>query len=120
MVNPGTFRGSRCEFLNSEKPAYTAGVDGGYPADALALIQRRYFKRFPIDLPHEEEPTDEFIKAVDDDAADPEHEDLDDTLDGEALIAAMEEWVVRGKLIASRKAVRCLSASSSINIQHSH
>ncbi|KDR74719.1 hypothetical protein GALMADRAFT_48139, partial [Galerina marginata CBS 339.88] len=75
MVNPGAFRGSRKEFLMGEKPAYSAGVVGGYAADALAVIQRRYFKRYPVGLPHSEEPTDEHLAAVDDDSPDPEPEE---------------------------------------------
>ena len=72
MVNPGAFRGSRKEFLMSEKAAYSAGMAGGYGADALVLIQRRYFKRYPVDLPHHEEPTAEHLAAVDDEAPEPE------------------------------------------------
>ena len=51
MVNPGTFRGLRKEFLLGEKATYSEAVTGGYAADALANIQRRYFKRFPPELP---------------------------------------------------------------------
>ncbi|KAF9548608.1 hypothetical protein CPC08DRAFT_593621, partial [Agrocybe pediades] len=72
MVNPGAFQGSRREFLLSQKPYYSNAVVEGYAADAIAVIQRRYFKRYPIDLPHEEEPSPETLAIVDDDA--PEHE----------------------------------------------
>jgi hypothetical protein len=106
MVNPGSFRGSRKEFLNGEKDAYRTGVQGGYAADALANIQRRYFKRYPIDLPHDEEPPAEHLESINDDAPDdePEHpneEDLSPEEYAEAL-KAMEE---RRTLINRRRAV---------------
>ncbi|KDR65397.1 hypothetical protein GALMADRAFT_81901, partial [Galerina marginata CBS 339.88] len=72
MVNPGAFRGSRKEFLMGEKADYAAGVDGGYAADALGLIQRRFFKRYPIALSPAHEPTPEFLAAVNDNEPDPE------------------------------------------------
>jgi len=70
MVNPGVFQGSRKEFLLSERPSYSAAVAEGYAADALAMIQRRYFKRYPVELPHTLEPSPEFLAAVDDNSAD--------------------------------------------------
>ena len=72
MVNPGVFQGSRKEFLLGERASYSAAVAGGYAVDALALIQRRYFKRYPVELPHTLEPSPEFLAAVDDDAPDDE------------------------------------------------
>ena len=69
MVNPGTFQGSRKEFLLGERPSYSTGVARGYAADALALIQQRYFKQYPFDLPHTVKPSAELLAAVDDDAA---------------------------------------------------
>ncbi|KAF8157506.1 hypothetical protein BJ912DRAFT_866974 [Pholiota molesta] len=105
MVNPGAFCGSRKEFLMSEKAAYSAGVTGGYAAEALALIQRHYFKRYPIDLPHEEEPPAESLEAVDDDAADYERFAPDpDRLTQEEYANAMAEIAERRVLINFRKA----------------
>lgn len=72
MVNPGTFTGLRKAFLDSQQDVYAAAVKGKHVADTVADIQRRYFKRFPITLSHSEEPTTEFLDAVDDDAPDPE------------------------------------------------
>jgi len=43
MVNPGIFCGLQFIFLKGKKPAYKAGVDGGYAADGLAKIQGQYF-----------------------------------------------------------------------------
>jgi hypothetical protein len=48
-------------------------VAGGYLHDGIADIQRRYFKRFPIDYPHDQEPTPEMVASVDDDTPDSEY-----------------------------------------------
>ncbi|KAF8954792.1 hypothetical protein BDZ97DRAFT_1675759 [Flammula alnicola] len=105
MVNPGAFRGSRKEFLMNEKANYSAGVAGGYAAEALAIIQRRYFKRYPIDLPHDEEPAAGSLDAVDDDAPDPETCQPDpERLSMEEYAAAMAQIAERKKLVAYRKA----------------
>ena len=106
MVNPGAFIGSRKEFLSSQREAYSAAVAGGYAGDALAQIQRRYFKRYPIDLPHTDEPTPEFLARVDDDAPDPEIREPDkDELSPEEYATAKEELEQRQRLISFRKAV---------------
>ncbi|KAF9470378.1 hypothetical protein BDN70DRAFT_902157 [Pholiota conissans] len=106
MVNPGAFRGARKEFLMNEKANYSAAVAGGYAADALAQIQRRYFKRFPIDLPHDEEPSPETLNSIDDDAADPEPE-IDEPnpqrLTIEEFAAAMQHIEDRKKLLNFHK-----------------
>ncbi|PPQ92927.1 hypothetical protein CVT25_006688 [Psilocybe cyanescens] len=72
MVNKGAFQGSRREFLLGEKLAYTLAVSEGCIPEALSLIQRRYFKRYPADLPHEQEPSAEHLASVDNGAPDPE------------------------------------------------
>lgn len=72
MVNPGSFIGKRKEFLDSQKELYAAAVQDKHVADTVADIQRRYFKRFPLTLPHNQDPTQEFLDSVDDDAPDPE------------------------------------------------
>lgn len=105
MVHPGAFRGSRKEFLTGEKAAYNAGVDGGYAADALATIQRRYLKRYPIDLPHEDEPTADFLAAVDDNTPDAELPPPDEEASTEEYEAEVERRRRRGKLVDFRKAV---------------
>jgi len=104
MVNPGAFQGSRREFLLSQKPAYKAGVIGGYAADALAEIQRKYFKRYPIDLPHSEEPSPEWLEEVDDDAPDIDQEELD--VSSEEYAIAAKKMETRRSLLTFRKAVR--------------
>ena len=70
MVNLGTFLGLRRDFMLSEKAAYSKGIKGGFTADALAIIQHQYFKQFPVDLPHDNEPSAEFLEAVDDNEPD--------------------------------------------------
>lgn len=106
MVNRGSFQGSRKEFLISEKPAYKAGVLGGFAVDALAGIQRRYFKRYPVDLPHDEEPAAEALANVDDDAPDEEWPKPDEeALSAKEYKAAMEAMEARSKIVAFRKAV---------------
>ena len=72
MVNPGAFKGLRKEFLDAQKDIYAAAVQGNHVADTVADIQRRYFKRFPITLSHTQEPTEEFLATVDDDAPEAE------------------------------------------------
>ncbi|KAF9470923.1 hypothetical protein BDN70DRAFT_939329 [Pholiota conissans] len=105
MVNPGAFRGARKEFLMKEKPNYSAGVIGGYAGEALAAIQRRYFKRFPIDLPHDEEPSSESLAAVNDDAPDADVSGPDEQrMTVEQFKAAMDLVEERRCLLAYRKA----------------
>ena len=108
MVNPGVFRGSRFTFLIGEKPAYRAGVNGGYAADALAKIQGRYFRRYPIELSLDEEPPSEFTSAVNDEAPDVEQQQPDpDELTDVEYKAEVERLQIRSDLIATCKAVSC-------------
>ena len=91
----------------SQKPTYSAGVLGGYAADALALIQSKYLKHFPIDLPHDEEPTDEWLASVNDNKQEPDQVPPDiESLGEENYVVAMEALERRQKLVAFRKAVR--------------
>lgn len=106
MGNPGTFIGSRGTFLEAQKEAYTAAVVGGYIGDCIADIQRRYFKRYPIELPHEVEPDPDFMAAVDDNAPDPEVVGPnEETMDAEEFEAAKKAWKARKKLLKLRKGV---------------
>ena len=109
MVNPGAFQGSWKEFLLGERPSYSAGVARGYAADALALIQviqRRYFKRYPLDLPHTVEPSAEFLAAIDDDAAEVNITEPDqDHMSDEEYAEAINRLAERQKLFSYRKAV---------------
>ena len=105
-MNPGSFGASWKAFLMSQKPAYSAGVMGRYAADALAVIQRNNLECFPINLPHNEEPTEEWLASVNDEGPDPEQVPPDiESLSNEDYIAAMKELEERQKLLAFRKAV---------------
>lgn len=107
MVNPGAFQGTRRAFLVEQKPAYAAAVDGAYAADCLADIQRRYFKRFPVDLDHNVEPSPEDLAAVDNNQPDAELQIPDPgVMPGAEYAAAKEAFDARKKLIAFRKEVR--------------
>ena len=115
MVNPSSFGPSRKAFLLSQKPAYSAGVVGGYAADALALIQCKYLKRFPIDLPHDEEPTEEWLASVNDNEPEPDRVPPDiKSLNEEDYITACEASEKRQKLLSFRKAVSEIVVSTPV------
>ena len=108
MVNPGIFRGTRLDFLMSEKASYKAGVDGGYAADALAKIQSRYFRHYPVEIPLDEEPSAEFLLAVDDEKPDVEQQRPDlEKLTVEEYEAEVERLRERAESITTRKKVSC-------------
>ena len=90
----------------SKKEEYQAAVQAGLTADVLASIQRQYFKRYPVDFPHDEEPAAAALAAVDDDLPDPEMEAPDSaTMSGEEYAAALEGLERRRKALMFRKAV---------------
>ncbi|PPQ77171.1 hypothetical protein CVT26_008091 [Gymnopilus dilepis] len=104
MVNPGAFKGVRKLFLMGEKEAYSQAVEDGYIVEAVARTQRRFFKRFPIDLPDEIEPSPEELAKVDDeeieiDYPEPDREKLSEE-EYEAAVKALEE---RRKRVAFKK-----------------
>ncbi|KAJ3503437.1 hypothetical protein NLJ89_g8434 [Agrocybe chaxingu] len=104
MPNPGAFQGLRKEFLVGQKPEYAAAVAGGYAKDALAVIQRRFFKRFPIALAHEEEPTTEHLAAVNDEEPEPDEELPNESeMTPEKYAEAVEGLEERQRLIVYRK-----------------
>lgn len=88
MVNPGAFSGSRKAFLHDQQDIYAAAVGNGHISDTVADIQRRYFKRYPIDLPHKQEPSSEWLAQVDDGTPDAEMKHPD------AEKMSHEEWQV--------------------------
>ena len=51
MVNPGVFHGLRKDFLTGEKVPYSIAIENDNEEDAIADIQYRFFKHFPVDLP---------------------------------------------------------------------
>ena len=82
---------------------YKAGVLGGYAADALANIQCKYLKRFPIDLAHSEDPTPEWLAVVDDDVPEEKPDVL--VLDENEYAATVKKLMDRRALLTFRKAV---------------
>jgi len=106
MVNPGAFQGSRKDFLTSKKEEYRAAMQDGVGADVLASIQRQYFKRYPVDFPHDEEPTAEVLAAVDDDLPDQETQAPNSsTMNDDEYAAALKALGMRRKTLVFRKAV---------------
>jgi len=106
MPNPGSFLGSRFEFLRAQNRLYATAVVANTKEECIADIQRHYFKQYPIDLEHNVEPTQEFLDSVDDDKADPEIVVPDPSLispeEFEEATLAFEE---RHKLVVFRKQV---------------
>ena len=74
MPNPGGFAGSRLKFLEGEFPAYTKAVINNREDDFILDLWRRYFKRYPVDLADNVEPTEETLASVNDDEPDEELE----------------------------------------------
>lgn len=106
MVNPGGFSGLRKKFLDEQQAIYNTAVEGKHAADTLADIQRRYFKRFPVTLSQSEDPTEEFLATVDDDAPDPELAPPDRAnMDTEGYDRAKRVYELQVMEIKMRKAV---------------
>ncbi|PPQ88063.1 hypothetical protein CVT26_007993, partial [Gymnopilus dilepis] len=107
MVNPGAFHGARKAFLMGEKEAYSQAVDEGYAAECIAKIQRRFFKRFPIDLPDEAEPTAEELAKVDDDEIEPDFPEPErDKMSQQEYEAALDVLEERRKKLVFKKGIK--------------
>lgn len=92
----------------SEKASYKAGVDGGYAADVLAKIQSRYFRRYPVELSLDEEPSAEFLKAVDNERLDVDQQEPNpEKLTVDKYKAEVERLRQRADLITVHKVVSC-------------
>jgi hypothetical protein len=119
MVNPGAFQGTRKQWLLDQKEIYQQAVQGGYAKDCIADIQRRYLKRYPIDLPHDEEPSEEHLSGVDDNAAEPELDVPDnEAMDEETYLVAMKSFEERHKLVTTRKKVTFSCPTVSVLFSH--
>jgi len=106
MPNPGSFLGSRLEFLRAQNRLYAAAVIANTKEECIADIQRRYFKRYPIDLEHNVEPTQQFLATVDDDEADPDTVAPDPShLSPDEFKKTTEAFEERQKLVIFRKQV---------------
>jgi hypothetical protein len=91
MVNPGAFQKYHKEFLLMQKAVYAQAVAGGFMHDCVADIQCHYFKCYPIDYPHNQEPISKMTLGVNDDAPEPEHPMLDSTIMSEDEYKLVEE-----------------------------
>lgn len=106
MVNPGAFTGSRRSFLADQQSLYAAAVTGNHVADTVADIQRRYFKRYPMSLPHDQEPTEEWLAQVDDTLPDPEFKAPDmDAMDHDAYVRESLQYDELARNLKMRKDV---------------
>lgn len=120
MVNPGAFQGARRAFLLSQKPAYAAAVVAGTIGDCIAGIQRRFFKRFPLDMDETEEPSDNDLAAVDDDAPDSEPPAPDEDLPDEEYALEMKAFRVRTELVTYRRKVSIVLPPATNNVKLTH
>ena len=106
MVNLAIFRGRREEFLLAQLPGYQSAVTQGTKDEYLKNVLRRYFKRFPPSRPHQYEPTEAELEAVDDSQPDLEPELPDPfSMGQEAYYACMKEIDDRKKEIEIRTGV---------------
>lgn len=106
MVNPGSFHGSRKDFLLAQANLYADAVVNSHVLDTVADVQRRYFKRYPPSLPDDEEPSAEWLAAVDDNS--PDDEILPprrDGMDEKEYDQALEHYHQMLKVIETRKGV---------------
>lgn len=115
MGNPGSFAGTRKTFLDAQKDAYAAAVVGSYIGDYVADVQRRYFKRYPLELDHTTEPTTEAMAAVDDDAPSPEPvAPNEETMAPDEFKDAQKAWEARKILLKLRKGVSHVVSSQNL------
>ncbi|KDR79066.1 hypothetical protein GALMADRAFT_64225, partial [Galerina marginata CBS 339.88] len=72
MPARAVFQGQRTEFLEKQRANYAEALKDGSKDDFLKEVVRRFFKRFPIELGMDGEPTEDQLKAVDDSKPDQE------------------------------------------------
>ncbi|PPQ76823.1 hypothetical protein CVT26_002422 [Gymnopilus dilepis] len=99
------FTGLRKTFLVGELEKYSDAVLNGTKDDFVKDVIRRYFKRFPPELPHDQEPTQEHLAAVDDTMPDPEPAmpDAQDYAEDQTTYYALEAaWEKRQAEITTR------------------
>lgn len=120
MVNPGAFQGARRDFLLTQKPEYATSVIMNMTADCIVDIQRRFFKRFPLGMDETNEPSEEFLAAVDDDVADAEPSAPDeDVLSTDEYAEAVRKFEARPELLIFRRKVSGPSfATNNVKLTH--
>lgn len=72
MSPRAAFNGLRLKFMEEQLEGYVTAVVESRENDFVLDVQRRYFKRFPLSLPHDVEPSKESLDTLDDNAPDPE------------------------------------------------
>lgn len=105
MPARGSFSPKRKAFLESKRADFATAVEGGYTADALSIIIRQYFKRFPIDLDDDTEPSDEALAAVDDNATEAEVECPSEDLGPEEHATAIQATLDRQVRVQAKRGV---------------
>lgn len=117
--NKLAFPGLRGEFLAGEMDDYIEAVEAGSLSDVVASIQRRFFKRFPVSLEDDEDPSPEWLAQVDDNAAEPEinipNEDL---MTPDEYSTAMAEHNELMSKVEKKKDVSKVIASCSKQTHH--
>lgn len=107
MPAHGSFTPKRKAFLESRRPQFATAVENGFSADGISNIIRQYFKRFPIDLDDNEEPSDEVLAAVDDNAPDPDVMEPSEDLSPEQHTAAVKAALEQRARIQAKRGVSC-------------
>lgn len=100
------FKGARFDFLVEQLAEYDAAVASGTTKEFLDTVYARFARRFPINLPLDEDPSAEFLASVDDSAPEPENEVNFDELSPEELEVETKKLLDRQVLIQKRRKVR--------------
>ncbi|KAL0568245.1 SERTA domain-containing protein 3 [Marasmius crinis-equi] len=106
MPSQRTFTGQRADFLRSKGAAYAKARLQGTVKDEVAVIQRQFLNRWPVDLPLDVELAQEVLDAVDDDKAAPERPDpesLKDELSADEYQKAVDGYKEYKVTLAKRK-----------------
>lgn len=107
MVGTPAFEGRQLEFMQEALKSYTDAVNKGVEADIMRDIFRRFTKRFPVDRPWNEQPSQEVLDAVNDDEPSPEkHKPTEEEFqDPEEYKTQMEEYNAYQSLLKKREDV---------------
>lgn len=105
MPAQGAFSCKQKVFLESKRPYFATAVDNKQMGDAVDVILWQYFKCFPINLNDKEEPSDDALAAVDDDAADPEVNEPLESLGPEEYVAAVQASADHQECIQTKREV---------------
>jgi hypothetical protein len=124
MPNPGGFAGSRLKFLEDEFPAYTKAVTSNREGDFVLDLLRRFFKRYPMELADNIEPTEEMLASVNDEEPDEEPEPPnEETMAEEEYAEMLQKFNERRDEIEKKRQVgsrSTLVSTSHISFNASH